>query len=1550
MTRERGDDRPGIGGDSSREHARAVAPGKATRTQRLVAGGQRPVASKVEDSSPAAPADGGELVQLVADDPFGLHLLPAQDVAGAAATGISGGGQALPHEAQIQASFGRHDVSGVRAHVGSAAAQAATSIGARAYAMGNDVAFAGAPDLHTAAHEAAHVVQQRGGVQLYGGVGQAGDRYEQHADAVADAVTRGESAESLLDQMAGDGPTAPGVQRQEGGGRSAEPVAGRAGDVATAATALSEAVELAQLGLATSKALPDADVVRVKGAVKSLADALHTHGGALPKADAKALDKAMSAAYGLADALTVGPHARPALGHELRKTLAELQHLVDDPRNDQPPRAPGELIPVAAESLAKLRVARIHVVERILDYPSADLHGLDEAIAETTEWVTELAGAGGDKAAARLTRAVMDQAAVVAQVMPELEAFFAQPLTDSSDEVVHGFVVALARSTSRSDTARKAVAHASALHQRQRLDRPRSVIDSNVENVAVLGELDKREGNEARRQQQRLERRASQMEKRVLAGGKVSNLDRDELLVEAREHGYRTHLRVLELQLRQTADGLDQLDDGFAGGINRYSNTIPELVSDLRGLARVTAATVRGYQERVEIIEQKASEIDDEAQRRREIASDKLAALDWMSGFIKDHLENARLEERLQTAAATAERAQTRLFLANILTTIAMTLAGNLAASAVSGAAEGAWLARAGVAGAESLEVAQTAKTVGTIAGAAADVMVNSVGQKYALGDKRSFLDVMAANAITGLAVHAVQIHFVKIEHMIDDVSAAASGWRKVVATVSSHSKKFAVALPELALSMIIGAATDHAYTMARDYETPPPNGDELVSQWMAQGAAMAIGRHIATHTKAFRALAEGLRGGARTRAHAMTLALDVEVRANGAMRSGDIAHAQAVVAEFESLLTVEQALIASELEESHPNRRLADDTLDDAAPVFHDDNTEPAPLPRTTQDRDPFSPDGLRENAAAIAAGEPGYNAVVGHVASEEAGVRLMQRLMRGDVTALAEFGYTSKGKFDPSSREWGLGKLGKKYVIVAGEHGAVDWSAVAGVESIGHSHPIDEGRLQRQAGQRLDVRQLVAKSDAHNLDAALVFSSPSDIQVAAIRGEARHIIALPYEHIGGTELMLASKEPSGRPQVVLILDGATYLGAGADGTMRFRASATMQAGDATIWQGTIDAVFPVGTEPHLEFDAPAQSGRAGQPVGTSKSRSGTVDQPPDDAASPTTPTHAHEAAAHSIGAARGVAGPPITKQPVDDFLATLPPPMAARLRTGGHADVLGESPHLLAFLARPGEKNVAVMDRFVAKTGLPVAESLPLLERLLTLRPGLTGDQVREFGDALRSGARAAPLASEAQIRVAVELAGTPPYDATPAQAPLDLRALLQDNVRLPVAFNELLSPTAEGPAAGLRVAGPSGRGPDLRMTTSDGATVGREMYASQLETDPATSEAEARAELEDGLMRGVRSKAIDFMRKDVPRFDSTEVAAQVRESTKGYNFDRMLEPALFERVMARMRINPDTLRHRAADVLNRVRFYNSRGDLVYEWQRPAVTRSAGGAGGDS
>jgi hypothetical protein len=167
-----------------------LAPGKRTLTEQLVPL-ERPHGA---DGVTAVTAQGAEFHQV-------------------AAHGVAGSTTAMPHRETIQRLFGRHDVSHIAAHTDAGARGASAAIGAEAYASGGHVAFASeAPSLHTAAHEAAHVVQQRGGVQLKGGVGQAGDAYEQHADAVAARVTRGESAEPLLDAFAGPAGTLAGSE------------------------------------------------------------------------------------------------------------------------------------------------------------------------------------------------------------------------------------------------------------------------------------------------------------------------------------------------------------------------------------------------------------------------------------------------------------------------------------------------------------------------------------------------------------------------------------------------------------------------------------------------------------------------------------------------------------------------------------------------------------------------------------------------------------------------------------------------------------------------------------------------------------------------------------------------------------------------------------------------------------------------------------------------------------------------------------------------------------------------------------------------------------------------------------------------------------------------------------------------------------------------------------------------------------------------------------------------------------------------------------------
>ena len=110
-------------------------------------------------------------------------------------------------QARFESSLGA-DLSAVRIHTAAASAEASEAVGARAYAMGNDIHFdAGQyrPDdpsgVHLLAHEVAHTVQQAGAparVQHKLEVSTPGDASEQAADRAADAMAAGLPAAGLL--------------------------------------------------------------------------------------------------------------------------------------------------------------------------------------------------------------------------------------------------------------------------------------------------------------------------------------------------------------------------------------------------------------------------------------------------------------------------------------------------------------------------------------------------------------------------------------------------------------------------------------------------------------------------------------------------------------------------------------------------------------------------------------------------------------------------------------------------------------------------------------------------------------------------------------------------------------------------------------------------------------------------------------------------------------------------------------------------------------------------------------------------------------------------------------------------------------------------------------------------------------------------------------------------------------------------------------------------------------------------------------------------------
>lgn len=120
---------------------------------------------------------------------------PDGDAANRAEDGFAGAPREVPYRAEMERAFGE-SFGNVAAHTGVEAQDAATDLGARAYTVGESIAFRDpSPDRELVAHELTHVVQQRGGrdqgAMLKAEISAPTDAAEQEADRVASTVAAG---------------------------------------------------------------------------------------------------------------------------------------------------------------------------------------------------------------------------------------------------------------------------------------------------------------------------------------------------------------------------------------------------------------------------------------------------------------------------------------------------------------------------------------------------------------------------------------------------------------------------------------------------------------------------------------------------------------------------------------------------------------------------------------------------------------------------------------------------------------------------------------------------------------------------------------------------------------------------------------------------------------------------------------------------------------------------------------------------------------------------------------------------------------------------------------------------------------------------------------------------------------------------------------------------------------------------------------------------------------------------------------------------------------
>jgi hypothetical protein len=84
-------------------------------------------------------------------------------------------------------------------------------------------------------------------------------------------------------------------------------------------------------------------------------------------------------------------------------------------------------------------------------------------------------------------------------------------------------------------------------------------------------------------------------------------------------------------------------------------------------------------------------------------------------------------------------------------------------------------------------------------------------------------------------------------------------------------------------------------------------------------------------------------------------------------------------------------------------------------------------------------------------------------------------------------------------------------------------------------------------------------------------------------MRKLSRHWVAVPYEHVGGTQIVLSEPGTSSAAQLVFELANGRFRGG------VFSVDVTVRAGGETLWRGDLHAVYPQSGEPRLAFSPPA-------------------------------------------------------------------------------------------------------------------------------------------------------------------------------------------------------------------------------------------------------------------------------------------------------------------------------------------------------------------------
>jgi len=249
----------------------------------------------------------------------------------------------------------------------------------------------------------------------------------------------------------------------------------------------------------------------------------------------------------------------------------------------------------------------------------------------------------------------------------------------------------------------------------------------------------------------------------------------------------------------------------------------------------------------------------------------------------------------------------------------------------------------------------------------------------------------------------------------------------------------------------------------------------------------------------------------------------------------------------------------------------------------------------------------------------DAGINRIVGRPITAADGPGILRALVNSDAAALGAAGLGDVARMTGKPDvEFGLGEISDgRVVVVRGETHAVDWSALPGIEPIGHTHPDVKNNDLREGStgrNEISLAELLRPTPEPLLARELVFPSADDFIVMAHMGIDGHRVYTPFVIRDGMVMKPGAGEAVPRLEFTIGLpkeagrmpDGRRVYRSRVEGTIEGRSSKPPIAEDVWIVQDKD------GSSGHLYMGEPAQMMPIGTPGATPATKTRTNALPP--------------------------------------------------------------------------------------------------------------------------------------------------------------------------------------------------------------------------------------------------------------------------------------------------------------------------------------------------